>query len=203
MLLGYRKEMSNHLFFCRKKGEVMNSVDPIRDVNMIHDIAEYLAEKSDRNALLFLYGIYTGLRISDIRLKRVRDVRGKDRFKVIEKKTGKERNFRVNATLKRALDKYVKDKKDYEYLFASRQGKNRPISRQQAYNILKDAGDKFGLDLIGTHTMRKTFGYHLYKQTGDINLVQTILNHNTPEYTKLYIGLTQDTIDDAIMSLKY
>lgn len=181
----------------------MNSVNPIRDVDTIHDIADYLAEKSERNALLFLYGIYTGLRISDIRTKRVRDVRGKDRIKVIEKKTGKERSFRINSTLKRAIDKYIRDRKDYEYLFASRQGKNHPISRQQAYNILRDAGKKFGLDLIGTHTMRKTFGYHLYQQTQDINLVQTILNHDTPEYTKLYIGLTQDTIDNAIMNLKY
>lgn len=181
----------------------MNRVKPIRDVNVIHDIADYLSETSERNALLFLYGIYTGLRISDIRVKRVRDVRYKDRIVVVEKKTKKERNFRINATLKKAIDNYIKDKKDYEYLFASRQGKNKPISRQQAYNILRGAGEKFGLDLIGTHTMRKTFGYHLYQQTGDINLVQMILNHDTPEYTRLYIGLTQDTIDDAMMNLKY
>ena len=58
----------------------MNAVEPIKDVGIINDIVDYLREKSDRNALLFLYGIYSGLRISDIRVLRVRDVRNKERY---------------------------------------------------------------------------------------------------------------------------
>lgn len=181
----------------------MNAVEPIRDTGVINDVVDYLREKSDRNALLFLYGIYSGLRISDIRTLRVRDVRNKERIIMREQKTGKERKFAIHPRLKRELAKYISDKKDYEFLFKSRKGKNQPISRQQAYNILRDAGDKFGLELIGTHTMRKTFGYHLYQQTHDITLVQKILNHASPEVTMGYIGLTQESMDSAIRKLSY
>ena len=181
----------------------MNAVEPIKDVGIINDIVDYLREKSDRNALLFLYGIYSGLRISDIRVLRVRDVRNKERIIMREKKTGKERRYPINAALKRELTKYISDKKDYEFLFKSRKGNNQPISRQQAYNILRDAGQRFGLELIGTHTMRKTFGYHLYQQTKDIVLVQKTLNHASPEITLAYIGMTQESMDAAIKKLSY
>ena len=55
----------------------MNTVEPIRDVSLVNDIADYLREQSERNYILFLFGIYSGLRISDILKLRVRDVRGK------------------------------------------------------------------------------------------------------------------------------
>lgn len=181
----------------------MNAVEPIKDAELIKDIEDYLSSKSERNALLFLYGIYSGFRISDIIDKRVRDVRGKVDFDVIEKKTGKTRKIPIHPKLKRALDKYIADMKDYQFLFQSRKGKNAHITRQQAYRILNDAGKKFGLQLIGTHTMRKTFGYHLYQQTQDINLVQSVLGHYSPEITKVYIGITQERMYDAIRKLKY
>lgn len=181
----------------------VNEVEPIRDKGMVQDIGDYLREQSERNYILFLFGIYSGLRISDILKLRVRDVRGKSRISMIEKKTGKERKFPLNKELKGSLAKYVASMKDYEYLIRSRQGCNSPISRQQAWNILRDAGQHFGLDAIGTHTLRKTFGYHMYQKTHDIVLVQHMLNHATQEYTLRYIGITRDTMDDAVNSLSY
>lgn len=109
----------------------------------------------------------------------------------------------MNKELRDALTKYVADRKDYEYLFQSRQGRNRPISRQQAWNILSRAGEYFGMDAIGTHTLRKTFGYHMYQQTHDIVMIQKILNHATQEYTLGYIGITRDTMDAAVNRLSY
>lgn len=181
----------------------MNAVEPIKDPEMIKDIMEYLREKSDRNALLFLYGIYLGFRISDMLPIRVRDVKGKREIDVIEAKTKKKRKIPIHPVLQKEIAKYIKDKKDWEFLFKSRKGKNDHIRRQQAYRILNDAGIQFGLDLIGTHTMRKTFGYHLYQQTKDINLVQSILGHSSPEVTKRYIGITKEKMYDAIYNLKY
>lgn len=67
----------------------MNTVEPIRDLDVVMDIAEYLKGKSDRNYVMFMFGIYTGLRISDILKFRVRDVRDKDAVYIREKKTGK------------------------------------------------------------------------------------------------------------------
>ncbi len=181
----------------------MNTVEPIKDPEVIKDVENYLRQKSDRDALLFLYGIYSGFRISDILPMRVRDVKGKEVFVVREQKRGKLRNIPIHKNLKRELDKYVRERKDYEVLFKSRKGTNKPITRQQAYRILNDAGKKFGLALVGTHTMRKTFGYHLYQQTKDIVLVQEVLGHSSPEITKRYIGLTQQSINDAIRRLSF
>lgn len=181
----------------------MNTVEPIRDKELVRDIADYLRETSERNSILFLFGVYSGLRVSDILKLRVRDVRGKEKIIMREKKTGKERRFPLNKELKKRLGRYIEPMKDYEFLFKSRQGCNKAISRQQAWNIISNAGKAFGLESIGTHTMRKTFGYHMYQQTHDIVTIQKILNHATQDYTLRYIGITQDTMDSAMKNLSY
>ena len=146
----------------------MNRVQPIRDKQVVKDIFDYLQEKNRRDGLMFALGIYTGLRISDILKLRVRDVR-KEYLLIREKKTGKEKRIPINRFIRRLLDEYIKDKKDYECLFRTPAVPNRPITRQQAYNILSRAAEKFGIeDGIGTHTMRKTFGYHYYQKTHDV-----------------------------------
>lgn len=53
-------------------------------------------------------------------------------------------------------------------------------------------------DGIGTHTMRKTFGYWYYKQTKDIATLQMILNHSHPEITLRYIGVTDEEIENSL-----
>ena len=181
----------------------MKTVEPIRDINTVNDIADYLRSRSERDYIMFLFGIYSGLRISDILKLRVRDVKGKEKIVMREKKTGKERKFPLNKVLKKSLASYVGQKKDYEFLFRSRQGCNQPVSRQQAWKILSEAGERFGLDSIGTHTLRKTFGYHMYQQTHDIVTIQKILNHATQDYTLRYIGITQDTLDSAVSNLSF
>jgi len=180
----------------------MNTVEPIRELNLVWDIADYLKEKSERDYVMFLCGIYMGLRISDILKLKVRDVQKKQYVIIREIKTGKEKKFPINKELRPILDDYIMDKSEYEYLFCSRQG-NNPITRQQAYNIISEAGKKFGLDSIGTHTLRKTFGYHMYKQTGDIATLKEILNHSDVAVTFRYIGINQETKDDRIVSLSY
>lgn len=178
----------------------MNTVEPIRDLDVVMDIAEYLKGKSDRDYMMFMFGIYTGLRISDILKFRVRDVKGKDAVYIREKKTGKEKRFPINAELKPVIKDYIYGKDDYEYLFKSPRG-NRPITRQQAYNILSEAGRQFDIDKIGTHTLRKTFGYHMYQQTHDAVTIKEILNHSDISITLRYIGINQDNKDKAIKNL--
>ena len=135
----------------------MNTVEPIRDMGTVNDIADYLKSQCYRNYVMFVFGIYSGLRISDILRLRVRDVRGKKDVYIREKKTGKEKSFPINPELRPILNEYIKDKADYEYLIKSAKGENKAISRQQAYDILSKAGKKFGISKIGTHTLRKTF----------------------------------------------
>lgn len=167
------------------------------------DIADYLKQKSERNYMMFMFGIYSGLRISDILLLRVRDVKGKDYIYLREKKTGKEKRFIINDELKRLLKEYTAKRNDYEYMFLSPEGNNQPISRQQAYNILNEAAEHFGLEAIGTHTLRKTWGYHTYQQTHDIAAIKEILNHSDISITMRYIGINQDNKDKVMKKLSF
>jgi len=181
----------------------LNTVEPIRDMNMVLDIADYLRVRNERDYVMFMFGIYSGLRISDILLFRVRDVRDKDYLIIREKKTGKEKKFPINNEFKPIIKQYVSNKKDYEYLFKSPQQNNKAITRQQAYNILNKAGEAFGLQAIGTHTLRKTFGYHMYQQTKDAVTIKEILGHAHISDTLRYIGINQDIKDSMIKRLSF
>lgn len=183
----------------------MNTVEPIRDKGTVVDIGEYMKEKSMRNYVMYMIGIYSGLRISDILSLRVRDVRGVDVITVTEQKTGKEKRFPVGRDLKKVITEYIRDKKDYEYLIKSTMPGvyNKPITRQQAYKILNDAGRKFGVENLGTHSMRKTFGYHFYKQTGNLGMLMKIFNHASEYVTLAYIGAAQDDMMSAMKRFSY
>lgn len=59
---------------------------------------------------------------------------------------------------------------------------------------------RIGLEEIGTHTMRKTFGYWHYQQYKDVAILQEIFNHSSPSVTLRYIGINQDNIDKSYMN---
>lgn len=179
-------------------------VEPIKDKGKIIDCIEYLQKNSPRNAILFALGIYTGLRISDILKLRVRDVKGKNRLEVKQKKTGNYVYIPINAELKKLLNDYIKDKGSNEFLIKSREGYNKPITRNMAYMILNDMADILGLDSIGTHSLRKTAGYHLYKASGnDIGLVMQILGQKDQGSTLRYIGISDLDAEKLIKKLSY
>lgn len=175
----------------------MNFVQPIRDPEIIRVIKEDLGEKSERNRMLFITGINSGLRISDILMLRVSDTK-RNYFNLIEIKTGKKKRIEMTPGLQKEFKQFVEGKLDHEFLFKSREGVNKPISRSMAYKILRESAGKFGLDDIGTHTLRKTFGYHFYKKYGNVAMLQQIFNHRDQETTLIYIGINQDEMDKAM-----
>lgn len=181
----------------------MNFVEPIRDMDRILDISEYLRLRSERDYVLFMFGLYSGLRVSDILKLRVRDVRNKGCILMREKKTGKDKRIEVHEDLRKILKDYIKDRKDFEYLFRSHKGANSPITRVQAYRILNSAARVFGMESIGTHTLRKTFGYHLYQSTKDSILVKEALNHSDAGVTLRYIGIRQDDVNQAVRKMSF
>ncbi len=104
----------------------------------------------------------------------------------------------------RRIDKYIKVKglKPYDYLFESnkrdKDGKKRPIGREQAWKILNKCAKTCGLKRIGTHSLRKSFGYHMYKKDQNVALLMEIFNHASPDITLRYIGINQDEKDKAM-----
>jgi integrase len=179
----------------------MNFVQPIRDPDKIEAMKRYLLDKNHRNYILFVTGISTGLRISDI-LKLKKEDLLRTHVILRETKTKKQKRIRVPPSVRRELMDYAKGLKDGEYIIKSRQGENTPIDRSTAYRILREAAEYVSLNEIGTHTLRKTFGYHFYKQTKDVAMLQEIFNHSSPHITLKYIGINQDSMDQAMMKFK-
>ncbi len=67
------------------------------------------------------------------------------------------------------------------------------LHQSQVYRFLNYACDQLGISInVGTHTMRKTFGYFFYQKFNDIALLQKILNHSSPSITMRYIGLEKN-----------
>lgn len=152
---------------------------------------------SERDWFLLVMGINVGLRIGDLLQLNVKDVRNKSHIINIERKTKKRRRFPVNAELREIINNYTKGMADNDPLFKSYRTKKN-IGRVQAYRILNKAAAEVGLIEIGTHTLRKTFGYHFYKRYKDVALLQQIFNHSAPSITLRYIGINQDIIDEAV-----
>ena len=175
----------------------MNFVEPIRDNQKVRDIQDYLKRTNERDYILFITGVYTGLRISDILRLKVQDVKEKRFIYLREKKTSKQNIIEINKLLEKEYKWYCSDKELDEYLIRSREGVNKPLSRVRAYEIIKQVGEDFGIENLGTHTLRKTFGYHYYRQTKDVGTLMKMFNHSDPSITLRYIGIIQDEMNKA------
>ncbi|WP_171682457.1 site-specific integrase [Paenibacillus planticolens] len=190
----------------------MEFVQPIRDKNQINTMKKILKSASLRDYCLFTLGINSGLRISDLlklKVSDVIDISGeiKERIYIREKKTNKVKDFPISKVANEALKEYLTNRKDLSYdepLFISRKqytGK-ASLQRDQAYKIINNAAKSIGIkDRIGTHTLRKTFGYHAYQSGVDITLIQKLLNHSASSTTLRYIGITQEKMDDVYLKL--
>jgi len=173
------------------------NVQPLRSAQEIEDLRWALSRyASARDLFMFNFGINTGLRVSDIVPLKVNDVRGKQHVIITEKKTGKPKRFLIPKSTREVIEDYTREMASDDYLFASRKGSH--ISTTQAYRALQKAAEALGRDDIGTHTMRKTFGYHHYKRNKDVATLQYIFNHSAPSITLKYIGITDDEIDKTM-----
>ena len=190
----------------------MNVVQPIRDTEMLEKCFT-IAREHDRKKrrgdvsweLILLVGFNTSLRVSDFRRFRVSDLRGKDYARIRAKKTGKEARILINPRAKRDINRLLAGRKGDEYILQSRQidpmtHRPRPVTRQRVYQIINAIARRAGIeDHIGCHTLRKTFGYHYYKMTGDVVSLQRILCHSFQRETLVYIGIVQENIDESLM----
>ena len=123
---------------------------------------------------------------------------------LIEQKTKKENRVALSKGVKKAIEIYVQNHYQGdpdEFLFKSRKGVNQPISRVQAWQIRSDAAEELGLENIGTHSLRKTFGYHQIKRGTNITLLMKMFNHSSESVTLRYIGIAQDDMDAAVQAL--
>lgn len=185
---------------------------PIKEMEQINELKNYFMEKGEiRNYTLIVMGLNTSLRISDIlslQWKNVYNFKGqryRQHIQIFEQKTGKNSIIALNQAAINALELYrnVLDEISPElYIFKSRVGTNRPISRNRAFTIIKTAGEELGMvSNIACHSLRKTFGYQAWKQGVPPALLMSIYNHSSYEITKRYLGISQDERDTVFREI--
>jgi len=182
----------------------MATVNPVKNIQHERMFVDYLKLNYKREALFWMISRYSGYRVSDLlefTVSDIKDILKIDRFEIKERKTGKLRKVVLKPYLKKELKESIKDKADHEKLFRSRQGDNQSVSSRQMGRTLKQAAKEVGLKLnIGTHSGRKTFGYHLSEKSG-LSLVQAIFGHSTQLMTMIYIGVYEEMQDEAVMDI--
>ena len=159
--------------------------------------------------LLLVLGVNTGLRISDLVQLKVKDVRGREDFSVVEGKTDKERQIHLKRNVSQVITQQLRDRDPEEFVLQSRQpdmatGQRRGISRQRAYEIVKTIAREAGYEHhVGCHTMRKTYAWSMYDASGEnLTLVQKTLNHSSQAMTMHYIGLDQREINETVNRMR-
>lgn len=179
-----------------------NFVEPIKDKKVIQMIEKDLAKYSLRNQIIWAFGTNTGLRISDILALNINDVKNKQYLEIIEKKTKKYKRIQLNEKLQNLIQRYLIERENNysinleDPLFIGK--KHCRLHRSQVYRFISDCCKKLGIKVnVGTHTMRKSFGYHHYRQFNDIALLQRLLNHSSPSITMRYIGIAQEELDNS------
>ncbi|WP_096155030.1 MULTISPECIES: tyrosine-type recombinase/integrase [Bacillus] len=177
----------------------MECVEAIKESKHITLMKEHLKKQSLRDYLFFVMGINTGIRINELLHIKVSEViEDNGCVKEFYISIVDEQSIYINNIVQNAITIYVQSEKleSSDYLFKSRKCE-KPISRQQAYRIVNNAANNVGLyGKIGTHTLRKTFGYHAYKKGIAVSILQSLFNHNTPSETYRYIGINKDDKND-------
>lgn len=159
-------------------------------------------DKKYRISLLIATGTFWGLRISDILTLRWEQVLNKNEFELVEKKTGKTREIRINQQLMQHIsDCYEKlsPKSANEFIFLSQ--KNTVFTVQRVNVILKDLRIKYNLKIknFSTHSMRKAFGREIFSRSGanaELAIVKLseLYNHSNPAVTRRYLGISKQEL---------
>lgn len=137
-----------------------------------------------------------GIRIEDVLLLKLSDfIKDGSRYRIdiIEKKTGKKREFTVPLEVMSYIQEYsikwgiTKEQK----LFSFRE--------RNVQKYLKMVCDLLNLKDVSTHSFRKFYATEIYKNNNfDIRLVQLLLQHSSVLVTQRYIGVDAEKIEKAI-----
>jgi len=194
----------------------MSATLPIRNKHQVRELAEYYLKRGElRNHLLIVVGVHTALRISDLLRLTWDDVydfernRFRDNIEIVEKKTKKRRLVTLNKTIAAALRLCLQTAEHGECpvnhsacLIKSRKGTGCAISRIQAYRLIRAAAEALGFrDRVSCHSLRKTFGYHAWKNGVSPAVIMEIYNHSNFAVTRRYLGVTQDDKDAVYRKL--
>ncbi len=195
----------------------MGRVDPIRDAHTLIAVKKILKQMSLREWALFAFGINAALRISDLLALQVGDIVNsdgsiRDELDTTVAKTGRHLKVHLPPNAQDALREYLEKGHPFPTkldapLFPANPSfvrhktadtpPRKPVSRQWVNKVLKEAVERVEPDLnVGSHTMRKTWGYHAHLPLGTI---MDKLGHRSPSVTLRYLGINDDEVKRATL----
>ncbi|WP_296062979.1 tyrosine-type recombinase/integrase [uncultured Amphritea sp.] len=184
----------------------MAEVQAVKDTDTIKLISHLLEIRhSKQMSDIWNVGINLALRISDLLSIKFSDVEA-NRLTIQESKTGKTASILLNAKSEEIIQRIREEHPTHTYLFQSYRNKQainrvaQPLSRRAVSKAFATIGEELNIPL-GTHSMRKTRGYHLYQATKDIARVMKMLRHSSEGVTLRYIGITQQEVDKDFREL--
>lgn len=203
-----------------------NMVYPIKDIEILGAFLRYFEQcyeeaKTMRakrsaacNRAYVMLSLNSGLRNSDVITRKWSDVylpdwSFREGVRIKERKTSKFASFSINQETRRVIEDYRKVLGDVDYndyIFKTRQSKGinddvpeekKHITRANCEVFLQKAADAVGMNRnFGTHSLRKTFGYHfLQNHRNDIYALATLqklFRHSSPAITLAYVGIDED-----------
>lgn len=189
-----------------KKGSLIKA-DPIRSLEMIAAVEAYLSSVSRRDLAIFVLGVNTNLRASDLLRRTVGEVRGATHGTVIvirEKKTQKARRITLNRKVCTVLSAWLlehpwADQDDAPLFPNLRSGQALKVPTLS--RMVKGWCRAVGLEgHYSAHTLRKTFGYvHRTVHGTDLPTLMTLFNHATQRQTLDYLGIDAPEIHAAYL----
>lgn len=178
-----KTDIENMIIICKKK---RSQYQMTKDLEKVYFW--------DRNYMILVIGINLAFRIEDILQLKVDNFKNGSVY-TREFKTNKEQSFELHPSLAKDIQEYITRNEliEGEYLFRSRKGINKPITRQRAWQVIKQLSDEVKVSYpVGCHSLRKYFGRQYYETTGDIIGLKEMLNHSSERVTLLYICWDND-----------
>lgn len=185
-------------------------VEPIRDKRKISTIKKLLkGGNNTRDYVLFTLGINLGLRIGDLLRFEVQDLFDtqnliKNSVEIVEQKTGKLNTITINNSAAEALRFLAKRESNILFnrenkIIYNTRNKYLGISRVQAYKLVNKWCRQVGLTemKVGTHSLRKSWGYHRYQAGIPIEVIQEKFKHSSTSTTRLYLGIEKKDVADS------
>lgn len=191
----------------------MSTTQPIKSMKGLKLFKDYykIVKPNPRNYTLIITGLNSALRISDILHLTWGDAydfkkkNWKSHIVVTEHKTGKINRIFINIEMQKALAGYMPYVTMHPngWLFQGQICADQPLSRYQAYRLIREAAAYAGLGShISCHSLRKTFGYHAWKQGTPPALLMNIYNHSSFQVTKRYLCIDQDDKDEVFAKIQ-
>jgi integrase len=162
-------------------------------------------------SLLISLGSFLGMRISDILRLKWLDILNRDSFTLVEKKTKKSREIKINPQLRQHINEcyqQIKPSSTEKEIFISQKGTVYSIQRINVIFKSIKCKNNLKIDNFSTHSMRKSFGREIFNQSGtnaELTLVKLsqLFNHSSVMVTRRYLGISKEELLQTYDILKF